>query len=406
VVDETRALVPTTKGALVAASGVDSLLAQIRPAWQAKALIERVRRILPVDPSSACQRLFNTTVHDLREKVIVAGLDLAKDAAAANKLPPVAKNEDVLDSYSPSNLLDLAYRMGLLSRPEWRRLRRAYDIRRDLEHKDDEYEAEVEDCVYIFRSCVEIVLSQDPVELLRVADVKELIEAPTRVSPSGDFIRDFERAPDPRQREIMEFLVSSSLDSSRPDIIRENAMEALRRLSLLSRNTVKIELSRSLQERIKRQPIDLMHAKVAVAAGALPYLRQVQVEAFFVEFHKRLTAVGYGWRNHPQHGDLLDDLEDVGGLALAPTEPRRDIVLCLTLCYLGEPGGYGWHGRNRSVFYSDAAAHRIERLVKAASADVKEDLEAARNDRRVSAAIRNAQIARRFERLLDLTDVS
>jgi len=398
--------VPTTKGALVAASGVDSLLGQIRPAWQAKTLIERVRRLLPVDPSSACQRLFNATIHDLREKIIVAGLDLAKEAAASNKLPPVAKNEDIFDGYSPSNVLDLAYRIGLLSRPEWKRLRRAYDIRRDLEHEDDEYEAEVEDCVYIFKSCVDIVLSQDPVELLRVADVKELIEAPTRVSPSSDFLRDFERAPDPRQREIMEFLVSTTLDSSKPDIIRQNAIEATRRLSLLARNTVKIELSKSLQDRLKRQPLDLMHAKVGAAAGVLPYLRQAHVEGFFSEFHRRLSAIGHGWRNHAQHGDILDDLEDVGGVVLAPPEPRRAIVLWLTLCYLGEPGGYGWYGRNRSVFYSDAAAHRIESLVKAAAADVKGDLEEARSDPRVAAATRDTNIARRFERLLDLTDVS
>lgn len=406
MVDEDKALVPTTRGALVVASGVDGLLAQIRPAWQAKSLIERVRRLLPVDPSSACQRLFNATIHDVREKIIVAGLDIAKEAAGANKLPPVAKNEDILDGYSPSNILDLAYRMGLLSRPEWRRLRRAYDIRRDLEHEDDEYEAEVEDCVYIFRSCVQIVLSQDPVELLRVADVKELIEAPTRVSPSSDFLRDFERAPDPRQREIMEFLVSSTLDSSKPDIIRQNAIEAIRRLSILARNTVKIELGKSLQDRLKRQPLDLLHAKVAAAAGVLPYLRQAQVEAFFTEFHKRLSQIGHGWRNHAQHDDILDDLEDIGGLILAPPEPRRAIVLWLTLCYLGEPGGYGWYGRNRAVFYSDAAAHRIERLVKAAGGDVREDLEATRTDRKVAAATQNAHIARRFEQLLDLTDVS
>jgi hypothetical protein len=40
--------------------------------------------------------------------------------------------------------------MGLLPRPEWRRVTRCYEIRRDLEHEDDEYEATVEDCIYIF----------------------------------------------------------------------------------------------------------------------------------------------------------------------------------------------------------------------------------------------------------------
>jgi hypothetical protein len=67
----------------------------IRPAWQAKDLITRVKRLVNVDPSSACQRLFNATIHDLREKVIIAGIDIARDAAKQNKLPPVEKAEDI-----------------------------------------------------------------------------------------------------------------------------------------------------------------------------------------------------------------------------------------------------------------------------------------------------------------------
>lgn len=403
--DEESDLVPSTKGQLVLASGVDILLAQIRPAWQAKDLINRVRKLIPVDPSSACQRLFNATIHDLRDKILIAGLDIAKEAAAANKLPPITKNEDIMDGYSATNVLELAYRMGLLSRPEWKRLRRSYDIRRDLEHEDDEYDAEVEDCVYIFKSSVEIVLSKDPVQLLRVTDVKQFVEVPDRVSPSSEFLTDFERAPDPRQREILEFLVSISLDSSKPDIVRQNSFEALANLSTLTRNTVKIELSKSLQDRLGRNPLTILYAKVAASANVLPYMRQSLVEAFFTEFHTRLSEIGYGWRNHSKHGEILDELEDLGGLSTIPITPRRSIVLWLTLCYIGEPGGYGY-GKNRDVFYSNAADHRIERLISSGGSYIKEDLEAARADRRVAAAIRYSPISRRFERLLDLTDVS
>ena len=58
-------------------------------------------------------------------------------------------------------------------------MHRCYEIRRDLEHEDDEYEAGIEDCVYMFRTCIDVVLSRDPVELLRVTDVKEIIEEST-----------------------------------------------------------------------------------------------------------------------------------------------------------------------------------------------------------------------------------
>lgn len=175
---DNEALVPIPKGELVLASGGEQVLKQIRPAWRARRLIERVRILLPIDPSSACQRLFNAAIHDLREKIVTAGLDIADEIATMFKLPSAKKNEDILDSYPPGNILDLAYRMGLPTRPAWRRLHRAYEIRRDLEHEDDEYEASVEDCVYIFNSCIETVLAQEPVELPRVEDIKDLIESP------------------------------------------------------------------------------------------------------------------------------------------------------------------------------------------------------------------------------------
>jgi hypothetical protein len=57
-----------------------------------------------------------------RQKILVAGLDIAAEAAAANKLPPVNRNEDILEAYSTFHTLELAYRMGLLDRPEWKRL--------------------------------------------------------------------------------------------------------------------------------------------------------------------------------------------------------------------------------------------------------------------------------------------
>src|SRR5882672_7873607 len=86
-------IVPNPNVALVKASDVPALLQHIRPAWQAKDLIEQVRRLINVDPSSACQRLFNATVHNLREKIIIAGVDIAREAAKQYKLPPVEKPE-------------------------------------------------------------------------------------------------------------------------------------------------------------------------------------------------------------------------------------------------------------------------------------------------------------------------
>jgi len=104
-------------------STAERYLAQIRPVWQATPLVGRVIKLLPVDPSSACQRLLNAACHDLRSKIRTLGLDLAKDVAKTFGLPTVNSDEE-LEDYPTARLFDLAYRSGLLTRPEWQKFRR------------------------------------------------------------------------------------------------------------------------------------------------------------------------------------------------------------------------------------------------------------------------------------------
>ncbi len=98
---------------MVQESDVPSLLDKVRPSWQAKDLIVRVKRLIAVDPISAYQRLFNAAIHDLREKIVIAGIDIAKEAAKQNGLPPVEKAAHIED-YPTAKLIDLTYYMGLL----------------------------------------------------------------------------------------------------------------------------------------------------------------------------------------------------------------------------------------------------------------------------------------------------
>ena len=395
--EETNAMV-VAKPIVPTAAG---LLNQIRPYWRSKSLIGRVERLVEVDLGSACQRLLNAAFEDLREKIVIAGMDLAQDAANAYKLPPVTRPDDVLDSYSNTNILDLAYYMGLMTKPEWRRLRRSYEIRRDLEHEDDEYEAQLEDYVYVFKTSIEIVLSRDPVELLRVDDVRELIESPDQATPSADFLEDYGKAPAPRQQVIMRLLVSTVLDANRLELVRKNAYDAVRAFGPQTRREVKLELAEQAQSRAKRRPLTPAEMKVANAAGFLPYLRRANVDASFEAYAKRLAQVSPRWDAYLQHEDVLDDLEDLGGLSLCPQGPRLLILEWLILCYIGERGGYGTYGRNRPVFYSDVAAPRIERIIRG-SANLRADFEQVAKSDAIQDAISDKYVQRRLDDLADL----
>ncbi len=74
------------------------------------------------------------------------------------------------------------------------------------------------------------------------------------------------------------------------------------------------------------------------------------------------------------------------------------------MCYLGEPGEYGWRGQSRRVFNSDTAAPRIRRIFEVAGPSLRKELEEAAKDDRVKAAVKDKHIARRWERLFDFTE--
>jgi hypothetical protein len=401
-----RELVPSPSYEIIAESGIDVLLRTIRPYWQGKNLIDRVKRLLPADPSSACQRIFNAAIHDLKEKLVIAGIDIVAEAAKQNKLPPINSAEDI-EQYSAYNIIDLSYRVGLLSRAESRRLFRAYEIRGDLEHEDDEYEATAEDCIYIFNTCIASVLSRDPVEVIKLTDIKTIVEQPQVIALGGEIFEDYQYAPDIRQNEIYRFLISIALNTGKPDIVRQNCYTMLSLLKSYTHNTVLIESATEFSQRVGRNGLDLLNARVAFAAGILPYLKKNQINEFFKQYFTQMEKVGYSFKSYDEHGELLRNLQEVGGLTYCPVIIRKLILEWLVLCYIGEPGGYG-AGYNRSVFYSNVGAPLAFEIIKNGQSLIESDLQEliSKKNSEIEKALQTQHIERRLEKIQDIFTMS
>jgi len=393
-------LIPAVNKEIIEASGVPELLQKIRPEWQAKDLIHRVRRLLPIDPSSACQRIFNASIHDLKEKIIVAGLDIAAEAARQYRLPCAASPEDI-ENYSVSHTITLAYRMGLLSHPEWRRLLRVYDIRRDLEHEDDQYEASVEDCFYIFKTCIEVVLCRDPVHLLKITDVKDIVEQPSPATLGETVLNDYQLAPHPRQLEIYRFLISTSLNGKHPDIVRQNSYNILGKIANLTNRQVIIESANEFMDRLKRKPPTLGEARVAFAAGILPYLKKSMLKDFFNSFLDMMNKVGLSFKSHKEHGELLRNLTELGGVNHCPDELLPELVEWLILCYIGESSYGRWSGYRR-VFYSNSGAPLSLEILRNCEKDISSIVkDLGESSKRIKQECADEYVARRFQEILD-----
>ena len=385
----------------MAASGANNLLQRIRPSWQSKDLINRVKKLIQVDPSSACQRLLNASIHDLREKVVIAGIDIAKEAAKQNKLPPLERPQDIED-YSTSKLIDLAHHMGLLSRPEWRRLCRCYEIRRDLEHEDDEYEAGVGDIIYIFETCISAVLSKDPIHLLRIEDVKDLIQQALPAIPSASLLEDFQHAPQLRQEEILKFLTGICFDANQSDLVRQNAHTFLGHMGAISLSPAKLSLAAHLQERMGKSGPSNLIMYIANTLEITPYLKKTHLKEFFEEQLELMKKTGHRWSSYEMHGDMLRSFRNFGGLKYCPKETQGEILKWLVLTYIGESGGRTSFGNIRHVYYSNSAAPLVKELILDCKEILETPLKNLENDRDIERLCTDQHVARRFQSLLDL----
>ena len=343
--------------------------------------------------------MLNAALHDLREKIKIAGLDIAGEAASQHRLPPVSTVDDV-DNYSSLKIIDLSYRMGLLSRPEWRRVSRCYEIRRDLEHEDDEYEAGVEDCVYIFTTCIEVILARDPIQVLRVTDVKVVVEQPLAAIPDHVLLEDYQHAPQPRQTEILKLLTSLALDAKKPDLVQQNAFTFLGYFKEKSQTATITEIGAFLQEKIGRE-LDQRHARVAMQAGAFPYLRQAAKKAFFEAVLKQMTTIGHRWDRHDQHGELLRAFLEVGGLEFCPQELHADFLEWLILLYIGSSGGLTSYGNVRPVFYSNVGAPLAKEVFLRTKGIFVDNYKSIVKKKSLKERLEDKHISRRFEKLLD-----
>lgn len=384
---------------------VEFMLNQIRPEWKSKNLIQRVNRLIPVDPSSACQRLLNASIADLKSKILYAGIDIAKQAAETHKLPPVQSEDDIQENYSTFSIIDLSYRMGILERKDWRKLHRAYEIRRDLEHEDIEYEADIADVYSIFSVCIESILSKDPVVAIKIGEISTLIESPDSILASNQELEDFKSAPQQRQYEILLMLLSKAINKDLPEITRENANNVLKQFSPHVSSSVLMKLGKYLQDKIEKLPrphkLNEFQIRIAVSANILPYLKRSLVHEFYEEYLNKLTTCGYRWNKNEALAKLLRNIDEIGLFKYMSEDLRYPFLKWMCLCYIGEPGGYG-AGKSRDVFYSNIAAPIIIKLFEEipewgeAYIDVLEDDEEIK-----SAMTKNKAIRRRFDQLID-----
>ena len=119
------------------------------------------------------------------------------------------------------------------------------------------------------------------------------------------------------------------------------------------------------------------------------------------EYLERMKLVGTHWTKNPQHGELLRNLTEIGGLSSVPDELLPEYLEWLVLCYIGESGGYG-AGYGRKVFYSNVGGQLSLDILKAVDRPIAKVIAGfAKSSPKVKDALTNEHISRRYESILD-----
>ena len=115
--------------------------------------------------------------------------------------------------------------------------------------------------------------------------------------------------------------------------------------------------------------------------------------------NENLKSAGSSWN---EQKNICTKLEDIGGLKFCPKDYYKEILFSLVDYYIGERS-YGQYQHSRPVFYSNAAAPIILRIIEKELDKANVVLEKIRTSKPIKNKISDKHLLRRFE---DLVDVS
>ncbi|MDY0138223.1 MAG: hypothetical protein RBR50_00805 [Candidatus Izemoplasmatales bacterium] len=326
--------------------------------------LHKISAILLVDPGMAAQKMFNVGISELKTKIKTWGLKEISEIAVQRGLPKIS-NEEELINYKTRDIIKLSGIVGILTNANKSRLDLAYDMRNLIEHEDSHYEATNEEVQFIFSVVIDAILSVEIIEPISVTEIQELInsaEKLTRIDES--LIEKYESSATFRQVQVLERLINVALDESKADIVRTNAFNLLQ----VFRNYVKTEARMQLVEKfitapISKKKIDIQTVKVFNAIGIVAYVSKSTMRTVYEKLISEVEKTSVNWNFYSDHIRVLSVFEDIGYFKYCPENLLYRILIWMAELYIGTPGGYGYYGRNRKVFYSDAGVDYVQEIV-------------------------------------------
>lgn len=371
-----------------------------------KTRLGKISAILLVDPGMAAQKMFNVGISELRTKIKTWGLKEISEIAIQKGLPKISSEEELF-KYKTRDIIRLSGVVGILNSANKSRLEMAYQMRNLIEHEDDHYEATNEEVQFIFGVVIDAILSVEVIEPISVTEIQDLINSAEKLTRIDDtLIEKYESSATFRQVQVLERLINVALDDSKSDIVRQNAFNLLR----VFRNHIKTETRMNLVETFITAPkankeFNLQTAKVFFAIGILAYVSKSSMRKMYEQRISNMESVSVYWDCYQDHVRVLSVFEDIGYFKYCPDNLLLRALVWMASLYVGSPGGYGFYGRNRTVFYSDAGVQYVTDIISNSKDSFIPLIDALKKDAKLNSRLKNNDIKERLNRFIDLINL-
>ncbi len=379
-------------------------LSEIREPWQTSRLVERVRQLISVDHSCACQKLFNTAIWDIKDKLGQWGEDFVYKIAYKNsKISRGTVNP--ISGLSTTELLNLSYRSKLLSFEQWQLITECYQIRCKLEHEDRYFEVSSLETEKFFDVCINEVLSVDSMEIKEYDNFETITELTELAVPSQLLLSSFGSMSLENQVDATTFLIDVATNSSELMRATQNSVISL------------IHLRESLSDHAKQEValkysdpnihhIDSRLVESLKCADALRFIETSSKSKFYESVYLSMIEVGEDWNKGQQQLEILQSFTELGSLDECPEQHRTNIFNWMALTYIGQDSGDSAYISERNVYFSKEASPVIQRLIIEANYISNAMIDTLLTDSAIAVLAENSFIAKRFERFLQLSNVN
>ena len=376
-------------------------LSEVREPWKSSRLVERVSQLVSVDHNCACQKLFNTAIWDIKDKLSHWGEEFVyKIANAKHSFSRV--NENPISGLSTTELLNLSYRSKLLSSEQLQLLIECYQIRCKLEHEDRYFEVSSLETEKFFDVCVNEVLNVERIEIKEFDKFESLPEHTELAVPSQLLLNSFGNRSIEHQIDVIVSLIELATNSTKLKRVNQNSNISLIHLQEYLSDAAKHTIAKIYSDP-KIQNIDSGLVESLKFADVLRFIVKSSKSKFYKSIYITMTDVGKDWNKGQQQWEILQSFIELGSLNECPLPDRNNIFHWLALTYIGQDDGKSAYISERDVYFSKEAAPVIRKLIKESNFISEEMIFNLLTDSEISFLIENPFISDRFERFLQLS---